>query len=600
MDHSMATEMGQFIGMPVTSTVDASTYIITNYNGVGRRKDKADYHALQPKSGINRVPLWQFYFTPQYIQGIGYQDGGLTYNNPAAIAIDEAAALFPSMPKPSIVLSLGTGFAKQSPTRPSRIRRVVGDPFVARLLRAFMKQGDSDRAWRQMLSHRSIGESGELFRFDIEYNDNGPSLDNIRDIEYLGTTAKKSIRNSPELIRLAHCIRAELFYFELEGKPRLVNGVYECVGALLCRLAPGTEGFRVLMDRLDGVLATLQIGTRVVTAGFRNRTSHADGFRRQISFHMSARLTPFSITLCEGPAGECHIGGSPFTLDGLVKAQRLDAGFGTADHRDVQAMHRIPGNERLGIFVYFVKIYQILYERINTLIYLLRQDWGLRRFVLLCAVPARVKLRDNDAERQQMLRCISEQLAHHGSQLHTDLESAAGLCEKLLQNSLPEERLMIENYASKYFRDGMQIDDYHAFFSKQSFSEHAGISMNALRDALATLKVYDNALDELMDKFQSGAALPVAENVQCSGTFDHIFKLAQIEEDSRQSLRKLQDEVNKLKAERKTLSGQVQEAGKKLRTVIEKVAHHQQYLDAACLDRVVPQEQYDRAEELFE
>jgi len=41
MDHSMATEMGQFIGMPVTSTVDASTYIITNYNGVGRRKDKA-------------------------------------------------------------------------------------------------------------------------------------------------------------------------------------------------------------------------------------------------------------------------------------------------------------------------------------------------------------------------------------------------------------------------------------------------------------------------------------------------------------------------------------------------------------------------------
>ncbi|PWI65056.1 hypothetical protein PCL_07468 [Purpureocillium lilacinum] len=95
----------------------------------------------------------------------------------------------------------------------------------------------------------------------------------------------------------------------------------------------------------------------------------------------------------------------------------------------------------------------------------LRQDWGLRRFVLLCAVPGRVKLRDNDAERQQMLRCISEQLAHHGSQLHTDLESAAGLCEKLLQNSLPEERLMIENYASKYFPDGMEIGDYQAFVS---------------------------------------------------------------------------------------------------------------------------------------
>ncbi|KAK4065809.1 hypothetical protein Purlil1_14024 [Purpureocillium lilacinum] len=155
------------------------------------------------------------------------------------------------------------------------------------------------------------------------------------------------------------------------------------------------------------------------------------------------------------------------------------------------------------------------------------------------------------------------------------------------------------------FRGSATIQLGLFFFSRTEASSEiagkdVGISMNALRNALATLKVYDNALDQLMDKFQSGAALPVAENVQCSGTFDHIFKLAQIEEDSRQSLRKLQDEVNKLKAERKTLSGQVQEEGKKLRTVIEKVAHHQQYLDAACLDRVVPQEQYDRAEELFE
>ncbi|KAK4067063.1 hypothetical protein Purlil1_13924 [Purpureocillium lilacinum] len=241
----------------------------------------------------------------------------------------------------------------------------------------------------------------------------------------------------------------------------------------------------------------------------------------------------------------------------------------------------------------------------------LRQDWGLRRFVLLCAVPARVKLRDDDAERQQMLRCISEQLAHHGSQLHTDLESAAGLCENLLLNSLPEERLMIENYSSNYFRDGMQIDDYQAFHSTSTFQAFKFLLLYvytsdppiaAQRNVaeLATLKVYDKALEQLMDKFQSGAALAVADNVQCSGTFEHIFELAQLEEDSRQSLRKLQDEVNKLKAERKNLNGQVQEEGKKLRTVIEKVAQHQQYLDAACLDRVVPQEQYDRTEELFE
>jgi len=155
------------------------------------------------------------------------------------------------------------------------------------------------------------------------------------------------------------------------------------------------------------------------------------------------------------------------------------------------------------------------------------------------------------------------------------------------------------------FRGSATIQLALFFFSRteagpEFAGRDAGISMTALRNALATLKVYDKALEQLMDKFQSGAALAVADNVQCSGTFEHIFELAQLEEDSRQSLRKLQDEVNKLKAERKTLSGQIQVEGKKLRTVIEKVAHHQQYLDAACLDRVVPQEQYDRTEELFE
>lgn len=33
MDRSIATENGQYIGMPITTTNDASTYLVTNYNG---------------------------------------------------------------------------------------------------------------------------------------------------------------------------------------------------------------------------------------------------------------------------------------------------------------------------------------------------------------------------------------------------------------------------------------------------------------------------------------------------------------------------------------------------------------------------------------
>lgn len=39
-DWSTANEMGLHIGMPVTTTGDASTRIITNYNGTGQRAEQ--------------------------------------------------------------------------------------------------------------------------------------------------------------------------------------------------------------------------------------------------------------------------------------------------------------------------------------------------------------------------------------------------------------------------------------------------------------------------------------------------------------------------------------------------------------------------------
>jgi hypothetical protein len=42
---------------------------------------------------------------------------------------------------------------------------------------------------------------------------------------------------------------------------------------------------------------------------------------------------PFEIVLREGFEEASNISGSPFTIDQLVKAQKIDAWFGTADHR---------------------------------------------------------------------------------------------------------------------------------------------------------------------------------------------------------------------------------------------------------------------------
>lgn len=275
-----------------------------------------------------------------YLNNFGYaQDGGLTYNNPAIIAIQETADLFPLTPKPSIVVSLSTG-SKRSSSSPDTTRRILGDTFVPRILRAFMR-GDSQRIWKQFVSTQQNQEDCEFFRFDIEFEDNQPGLDSVENIESLGRTARESIVGSRELKRLAYCIRAQLFYFELDGLPKFRNGAYECSGRLLCRLSESI-GYDALMTRLNGA-ATFTIAEKTIPA-----VCIGKSFYKRVHFRMPTRNSPFSIKLLH-ESEECHISGSPFTIDWLVKAQKLDACFGTSDYRKRKAVDDLSPSKRLKI-----------------------------------------------------------------------------------------------------------------------------------------------------------------------------------------------------------------------------------------------------------
>jgi len=278
------------------------------------------------------------YFRPQDIEGLGtFQDGGLTFNNPASVALREAAVLFPDAAEPSLVVSLGTGSARAEGPRISKSRRLWRDSFPLRVFRAFWHHGSSKRAWQQLLSHRKAGRTGEFFRFDVEFDGSEPRLDDVAEMPEVARAAREAISGSPSLQRLARHIRAELFFFELDPScpPRLAGGAYDCVGHILCRLQARTPEFEALMRRLDQSSATFQVGSRVLPGGLQDRSAALqDGsFRKEVRFHTATRQEPFVISLREGLADACNISGAPFTLQRLAKQQRLEAWFGTADHR---------------------------------------------------------------------------------------------------------------------------------------------------------------------------------------------------------------------------------------------------------------------------
>lgn len=258
------------------------------------------------------------------------------YNNPASIALQEVAALFPATPEPSLVVSLGTGSARARRPDTSKSRPFWKDSFLLRVFRAFWQYGNSKRAWQQLLSHQKVGKTGEFFRFDVEFEGPEPSLDDVNVMKEIGDIARETILDSSALDRLVFRIRAELFIFELDPRRpfQLINGVYECTGRIHCRLRAKTPEFHALMEQLDQTSATFLVGDSVVQGSFQDRSAKLqDGnFFKEVRLRTPSRVEPFTISLRESD-NTCPISGAPFTLQSLIDAQNLESRFGTADHR---------------------------------------------------------------------------------------------------------------------------------------------------------------------------------------------------------------------------------------------------------------------------
>jgi hypothetical protein len=62
--------------------------------------------------------------------------------------------------------------------------------------------------------------------------------------------AREVILHLKEVDRLAHCIIAELFVFELEGDLRKENGVYLYIRYISCCYRADTPAFEALLGRL--------------------------------------------------------------------------------------------------------------------------------------------------------------------------------------------------------------------------------------------------------------------------------------------------------------------------------------------------------------
>ncbi|OHE93902.1 hypothetical protein CORC01_10801 [Colletotrichum orchidophilum] len=358
-DYSAADTMGAMVGMTVATVRDASACIFTSYNGVGQRAgDRGsfpvsvgaircrepmltgclDYELLKTTANGGRVALWEiircataapYYFTPWSVNGLGtFQDGGLVANNPSSIALQEVAALFPEAPHPSLLASLGTGSSA------SASGGGWWDCFLFRLGRAFLNRHKND--WQRVVEQKKVGGSGEFLRFDFEFDGPEPPLDSLSSFDDPEGDEECTFQGLPALRRLKLCARAELFIFELRAsQPYLFSdGGYDCCGQIRCRLSTRSESLTELMRQLARSKAYFRVGGHQVPGDFAPYPAASpDGhFRLEVKFRVASLQESLDVCLWETADEGCNISGSPFTVQQLVRSQKLEQCFGTSDH----------------------------------------------------------------------------------------------------------------------------------------------------------------------------------------------------------------------------------------------------------------------------
>ncbi|KFY32520.1 hypothetical protein V493_00121 [Pseudogymnoascus sp. VKM F-4281 (FW-2241)] len=316
-DYSRATATGTKLCILVTTIWDASTCVFTNYNATGTR----------PHDCVQGVALQHH---PKEVADLGaFQDGGLEHNNPLSLALEEASAIDPFAAEPGLVVSLGTGSSKVPDSGPRMLftRGILKDGWIPRLLRAFKSTIGATYS-----PYQRRGSKDKYFRFDEEFDGPEPQLDDTSKMQELKAAARSSIEGSVQHDRLARCIIAELFFFELDFLPVKKKGQYACTGKILCRLSAGDPSLGVLSEQLNRSLIKFLLQDRLIPNSKPSYLATDGNFCLAAEFEVDSRKSKVSLYIQEGSSEPCSISGSPFSINGLIAAQQLEAPFGRADH----------------------------------------------------------------------------------------------------------------------------------------------------------------------------------------------------------------------------------------------------------------------------
>ncbi|KAJ5346828.1 uncharacterized protein N7506_000081 [Penicillium brevicompactum] len=158
-----------------------------------------------------------FYFQTKTLPGLGLlQDGGVRANNPLAIALRESGIIWPMAKRHDLLLSVGTGFSKSSPSDSTGFLDRIREGALPRLFRAMMSSPSMDgrQGFLEALNYLPHSSTPDIFRLDQAIDGILPALDDTCSLEIM---SNMDFAVPAELVR--SILASAMFFFELDESP---------------------------------------------------------------------------------------------------------------------------------------------------------------------------------------------------------------------------------------------------------------------------------------------------------------------------------------------------------------------------------------------
>ena len=272
------------------------------------------------------------FFKPKHIEAFGtFQDGGLKYNNPVRPGLREVKQRVWKDGECDIVLSIGTGFKRQtvSPKAP-KFRNVLQDGAFARLYRASMSSLSlsGENSWRDHWDGLQQKTRTNHFRLDLSLAGQEPCLDEVNKMQELQELVGRDLGRLKDLSR---ALKASAFFFELDQPMSRQGSTCVVHGSILSRSPNSTALVRNIFVEYPYAQFTAT-GEKSLGYLSPNDICCCGRFQKSVTFEVHRPSEPIDIHLAFNKLFRRGISGFPHPMAWFEEKQMLHAKFGRPDH----------------------------------------------------------------------------------------------------------------------------------------------------------------------------------------------------------------------------------------------------------------------------